>query len=161
MLYKPLAEELIRHRSHIGGVYSDRPFYLSFTTGVIIGQGAGNGPFQTGMDFSKTIKPGSGECYHYYILVGLRMDYSKPARSESCNWRGRPCFTQVFWSKTIQLQQTFPVSFRLRSSQFGLSSSPSGNKGKPGEVDSKNKSRPLKKLNLPSLRSLICAQLPH
>ena len=99
------------------------------------------------MGYSKTIMPGSKECYHLYILVGLRTDYSKPARSESCDWRGRPCFTQIFWSKTIQLQETFAVSFWLPSSQFGLSPSLPGNKGRPGEVDSKNKVRLPKELN--------------
>ena len=149
MLYKRIAEELFdTGLILVVSILLDH-LYLSFKTGVILGQGAGNGLFQTGMDYSKTIMPGSEECYHLYILVGLRTDYSKPARSESCDWRGKPCFTQIFWSKTIQLQKTFAVSFRLPSSQFGLSSSLPGNKGSQNQVKwiVRTKSRPPKELN--------------
>ena len=116
MLYQPLAEELIWHWSHIGGVYSAWP-YLSL---VYI-----KGDFRTGC-WKWSIPNQNGLFQNHQVrqwrvlssLYHCWIENGKPARSESCDRRGRPCFTQVFWSKTIQLQQTFPGSFRLPSSQF-------------------------------------------
>ena len=84
-----------------------------------------------------TIPKPSSQAVESVVIVGLRMVYSKPARRESCDWRDRPCFTQGFWSKTIQMQQTFPGY--LQVSLVHLCSSVPGKQGRPGEVDSKNK----------------------
>ena len=63
-------------------------------------------------------KPSSQAVESVVIFYHCWIENGKPARSESCDLRGRPCFAQVFRSKIIQLQQTFTGSFPLPSSQF-------------------------------------------
>ena len=134
--------------------------YLLFTTRVILGQGVGNGLFQTRIDYSKTIKSCSGECGHLYIIVGLRM----------VNWLEASHVTgeaghvshRFFGVRSFSCSRPFQAPFRyLQVNLVQLCSSVPGKQGRPGEVDSKTKSRPPRKFSLPSLRSLIGADLPY